>query len=129
MVLREVGAVEADHRRSPRRTAYGEARTAAANNTHSLWCRKQELSTIAGVNDLWAAFGRRVRRLRHKFEVSQEELADRAGLHCTYLGGIERGERNPALINIGPLAVALGVSIAELFSTFAEPPRHRKRGR
>jgi transcriptional regulator with XRE-family HTH domain len=50
-------------------------------------------------------------------------------MHWTYLGGIERGERNPALINIGRLAAALGVSIAELFSTFAELPRHRKQGR
>jgi transcriptional regulator with XRE-family HTH domain len=78
------------------------------------------------VSDLRAAFGRRVRELRHKLGISQEELADRAGMHWTYLGGIERGEPNPALVNVGRLAAALDVSIAELFSTFSETPRQRK---
>ena len=44
------------------------------------------------------AFGRRVRELRKVRGFSQEELAHRADIHWTYLGGIERGERNPALI-------------------------------
>ena len=61
-------------------------------------------------------FGRRVRELRKGRGFSQEELAHRAGMHYTYVGGIERGERNPALVNIGALAAALGVSLAELFA-------------
>ena len=65
---------------------------------------------------LQAEFGRRVRELRKARAFSQEELAHRADLHYTYVGGIERGERNPALINIGRIATALGVSLAELFS-------------
>ena len=48
--------------------------------------------------------------------MSQEELADRAGLHRTYVGGIERGERNVSLVNIGRLADALGVSLATLMA-------------
>ena len=60
-------------------------------------------------------FGRRVRELRQKAKLSQEKLADRAGLHWTYLGGIERGTRNPSLVNIGKLAHALGVPPRELF--------------
>lgn len=72
------------------------------------------------------ALGRRVRELRHKLGYSQEELADRAGMHWTYLGGIERGERNPTLANIGRLADALDISLAELFGPFASPLRHRK---
>jgi len=68
------------------------------------------------VGNLRAEFGRRVRELRKAREFSQEELAHRAGLHYTYVGGIERGERNPALVNIGKIAAALGVSPAELFS-------------
>jgi len=76
--------------------------------------------------DLRAAFGRRVRELRHKMGISQEELAHRAGLHWTYVGGIERGERNPALKNIGRLARALGVTLAELFAVFEERPHHRR---
>ena len=61
-------------------------------------------------------FGRRVRELRKERGFSQEEPAHRAGLHYTYVDGIERGERNPALINIGKIAAALGVSVAELCS-------------
>ena len=61
-------------------------------------------------------FGERIRALRQAKEVSQEELAYRAGIHRTYLGGIERGERNPALKNIAALAQALEVDLPELFS-------------
>ena len=53
--------------------------------------------------------------LRHEKGISQEALADLAGLHRTYVGGIERGERNPSLINIGRIAEALGVPILDLF--------------
>lgn len=62
------------------------------------------------------AFGRRVRELRKERGLSQEELAHRAGMHSTYLGGIERGERNPALLNISKIARALRVTIQDLFS-------------
>ena len=48
--------------------------------------------------------------------LSQEELAFKAGLHRTYLGGIERGERNPALKNIAAIAKALEVTLPEIFS-------------
>jgi transcriptional regulator with XRE-family HTH domain len=61
-------------------------------------------------------FGDRVRDLRLAKGLSQEELAFRAGMHRTYLGGIERGERNPALKNISAIAQALGVTLSELFS-------------
>ena len=61
-------------------------------------------------------FGRRVRELRLGKSLSQEKLAFEAGVHRTYLGGIERGERNPTLKNIALIARALGVSLAELFA-------------
>jgi transcriptional regulator with XRE-family HTH domain len=60
-------------------------------------------------------FGKRVRELRQARSLSQEELAFKTGLHRTYLGGIERGERNPSLKNIKAIAKALGVSLSELF--------------
>ena len=61
------------------------------------------------------AFGAHVRALRLELGLSQEEVAHRAGLHVTYLIGIERGKRNPALKNIRRLGGALGVSVGELF--------------
>jgi len=64
--------------------------------------------------DLQKLFGRKVRDLRQKLGISQEKLAERCGLHRTYVGGIERGERNPSLMNIGRIAKALGVSPASL---------------
>ena len=59
-------------------------------------------------------FGSRVRKERLKLGISQEELAARAGLHRTYIGMIERGEKNITLINIGKIAGALGLTISEL---------------
>ena len=59
-------------------------------------------------------FGQRIRALRTDEGLSQEALADRAGLHRTYVGSVERGERNIALDNIHALAAALGVSPARL---------------
>jgi len=61
-------------------------------------------------------FGERIRELRQAKGLSQEELAFRAKVHRTYLGGIERGERNPALKNIVAIAKALDISLSELFS-------------
>ena len=61
------------------------------------------------------AFGKRVRALRVEAGLSQEKLAEKAGMHPTYLSDIERGQRNPTLEVISRLAKALGVRIRELF--------------
>jgi transcriptional regulator with XRE-family HTH domain len=60
-------------------------------------------------------FGIRVRALRVAAGMSQEELADRCALDRTYIGGVERGERNVSLVNIHRLAVGLGVNPEDLF--------------
>jgi transcriptional regulator with XRE-family HTH domain len=62
-----------------------------------------------------AAFGRRVRELRAKKNLSQEGLAHACGLDRTYIGGVERGERNVSLLNIKKIADSLGVPVKELF--------------
>jgi transcriptional regulator with XRE-family HTH domain len=62
-------------------------------------------------------FGERIRTLRHSRGLSQERLADLAGIHRTYLSSLERGERNVSLDNIHALARALGVPAADLFET------------
>lgn len=64
-------------------------------------------------NDL-QRFGARVREERERLGISQEELADRAGLHRTYLGGVERGERNLGLLNLIRIAKALAVPASTL---------------
>ena len=60
-------------------------------------------------------FGRRIRQLRKNDNLSQEQLAEITGLHRNYIGMIERGERNPSLLNINILAQAFQLSLSELF--------------
>lgn len=76
-----------------------------------------------------AGFGGSIRHLRLKAGLSQEELAERSGLDRTYVGGIERSERNPSLKNILRLAAALNVLPSALFdyvaaTTLLERSRH-----
>ena len=65
--------------------------------------------------DIRERFGFAVKQRREQLELTQEDLAGRAGIHRTYLSDIERGFRNPSLINIEKVAAALSLSIAELF--------------
>ena len=64
--------------------------------------------------DITRQLGARVRALREARDWSQEELADRAGLHRTYVSSVERGVRNPTVTVMARLASALGVSLAGL---------------
>lgn len=59
-------------------------------------------------------FGERVRELRKRIDISQEELADRAKIHRTYMGRIERGESNPPVFTIYRIASALKTNPTEL---------------
>jgi len=65
--------------------------------------------------DLKSLLGNAIRTKRNDLGISQEELADRAGLHRTYISDIERGARNLSLESIDKLATALQISIASLF--------------
>ena len=68
------------------------------------------------------SFGQHVRHLRASLGVTQEEVAHRAGVHVTYLSGIERGVRNPSLKNIRALAKALRCPTSSLFAFEADLP-------
>ncbi len=65
------------------------------------------------------SFGKQVRKLRLERGLSQEKLAELANLHRNYVGGVERGERNIAIINIVALAHALRVKPAKLLETMS----------
>lgn len=59
--------------------------------------------------------GRKLRTLRHVANLSQEELAELSGLHRNYIGGMERGERNPTITSLRRVAKAFGISLSKLF--------------
>lgn len=64
--------------------------------------------------DIRKKFGIHLRELRIERKLTQEDLADRAGMHFTYIGQIERGLRNPSLVNLEKIAKALKVSAGTL---------------
>ena len=69
------------------------------------------------INDaICTAFGAAVRDRRLWLKLSQSDLADRAGLHRNYVGGVERGERNLSLTKVASLADALGVASSTLLA-------------
>ena len=68
--------------------------------------------------DYLKLFAQRVRMLRESQGISQEKLAEKAELHRTYIGMVERLERNPSLICIHKIANGLGVHITELFDEY-----------
>lgn len=69
-----------------------------------------------------ALFGRRIKALRLRKELTQEALGERAGLNYKYLGAIERGERNPSLKQLTKIARGLGVELHELLLVEHEEP-------
>ncbi|HVW17003.1 MAG TPA: helix-turn-helix transcriptional regulator [Solirubrobacteraceae bacterium] len=69
------------------------------------------------------ALGRAIREARDARGISQEDLASASGLHRTYVGGIERGERNPAYANLLRIARALGLRASALLSRAEELER------
>jgi len=58
--------------------------------------------------------GQQIRRLRQCLSISQEELAARAGVHRTYIGMIERGEKNITIVSMTKIALALNIEIYDL---------------
>ena len=65
--------------------------------------------------DIKQIVGKRIRELRNKLGISQEELANRAGLDRTYITGVECGKRNISIVNVEKLSKALNVSLSAFF--------------
>ncbi len=65
-------------------------------------------------DEILIVFGKRVKELRVNLKQTQEQFAQKTGLHKNYIGMVERGERNPSLINIQIIANGLDISISEL---------------
>lgn len=74
-----------------------------------------DLVKRSNLKELRKGFGLRIRELRHSKGMTLEDLEESSGIHWTYIGGIERGERNPSLDAIFVIATGLGVSAQELF--------------
>jgi len=92
-------------------------RNAALPDAHSPWSdglRQLFNGRMARRADILERFGLRVRELRKQQGYSQENFAYACELDRTYMGGIERGERNLALRNIEKIADTLGITLAEL---------------
>lgn len=75
-----------------------------------------QLSTMK--REVLIKFGKKVRAERDKLDFSQEELASRAGVHRTYIGMIERAEKNITLENIEKVAKALNLKLSDFFRDF-----------
>jgi transcriptional regulator with XRE-family HTH domain len=76
----------------------------------------QSLNNAAMKAQVLLDFGKVVRTQRMQLRLSQEQLAERAELHRTYIGMIERAEKNITLVNVEKLAKALGLEIHQLFT-------------
>ena len=61
-------------------------------------------------------FGHRLRNLRQNKKLSQEKLADLSGCHPSYIGQLERGEKNPSLESVHKVVTGLGITLSEFFS-------------
>lgn len=69
-------------------------------------------------------FGKKIRYLRNEHKLSQEELSFKTGFHRTYIGMVERGERNISLSNIAVFAKVFEISVSELLNLKEINPNH-----
>jgi DNA-binding XRE family transcriptional regulator len=88
-----------------------------AKQHYSVWTIALSASSLRLVKNIrLEQFGRNVRCTRISLGITQEILAEKAGCHANYVGGIERGERNCTIDVAASIAVALGVSLSELLA-------------
>jgi transcriptional regulator with XRE-family HTH domain len=75
------------------------------------------MKDVRSPDSILTQVGKRIRNLRVGRGLSQEVLAEKSSLHRTYIGGVERGLRNPSLKSLQRIAKGLGVGVADLFQT------------
>ena len=75
------------------------------------------MKDVRSRDPILAQVGRRIRSLREGKGISQEVLAEKSSLHRPYIGGVERGLRNPSLKSLQRIAKGLGVGVVDLFQT------------
>jgi transcriptional regulator with XRE-family HTH domain len=75
------------------------------------------------MDDICFSFGQNLKKYRVKKGLSQEEFAEKVGLHRTYISAVERGRRSIALENINKIALALEIDV---YLLFLEPPYNKK---
>ena len=88
-------------------------------NINSLWIGQIDIYRLymeaRGLSDIAKIIGQRIRNYRTKKGLSQEKLAELAGCHPTYIGQLERGEKNATLESVEKIASAMDISLSELF--------------
>ena len=97
----------------------------AENVTHRRYTYSLQAINVAsmgkkGKPDVRERFGYAVKTRREELRLTQEDLAAKAGLHRTYLSDVERGQRNTSLIIIERLAIAMSLTVSELFHRMEE---------
>ena len=78
------------------------------------------------MSDIAKAVGQRIRNYRTQNGLSQEKLAELSGCHPTYIGQLERGEKNATLESVERIAAALGISLSKLFEKLGEQDNDEK---
>ena len=71
------------------------------------------------MNEISSVIGRRIKNLRLSKKMSQEKLAELSGLHSTYIGQIERGEKSPTIDSVYKISKGLSVSLVEIFKNIS----------
>lgn len=85
-------------------------------------------NAVVDSEELLHELGSTIRRLRAERGFSQESFASATGLHRTYMGGVERGERNVGVVNLWQIAATLDMSLSEFFAELERTSNEQRRG-